>query len=130
MKSTVTNASLLIMAFTLFLILPSAVFAGGNLDGKVFTVILDGENDIITFQDGMFHSSSCDQYGFNKGEYMTSGDGDNISFKATTMSKKHGTLVWTGDIHGDNIKGSQLWTKKGLFGTTQKTKSFEGSLKP
>jgi len=129
MNSIVKGLSLLIMVFTVFCLLPTSVPAGGALDGKVFEVILDGEQDTLTFQDGTFHSSSCDEYGFNKGAYMTSGEGDNVSFEATTTSEKNGTLVWTGNIQEDSIKGSQLWTREGFFGTTKTTKQFEGNMR-
>jgi len=129
MKITVKNAPLLILISMVFSLLPSAVHADGALDGKVFEVVLDGEQDTLTFQDGTFHSSSCDQYGFSKGAYMTSGEGGNISFEATTTSEKNGTLVWTGDVREGSIRGSQLWTKEGYFGTTKTTKQFEGSMR-
>ena len=109
-------------------ITPMTLLAAGVLDGSTYSTMLDGENDVLTFNDGTFHSSSCDEWGFGKGEYTTEAKEDSISFEATTTSEKDGTMVWTGTIQGDTINGSYYWSKKGFFGTKNKTKTFEGSL--
>ena len=119
--------SVLITLFTLTT--PFAVLAADALEGKTFATLLDGEDDVLTFQDGMFNSSSCEEWGYGPGKYTTTGSGDSLSFEATTTSEKHGGMVWTGTIQGDKIKGSYLWTKEGWFGTKTKTKNFEGTLK-
>lgn len=129
MKTNPNKTLLLILVFLISYLLPMAVIAGGSLDGKVFTTLLDGENDVLTFENGTFHSSSCDEWGFNKGEYTVEEKGNSISFQATTTSENDGTLVWTGTIQGDTINGSYNWSKKGWFGTKTKTKTFEGSIK-
>ena len=108
---------------------PLSVSAGGALDGKTFTAFLDGEDDVLTFQDSTFHSLSCDEWGFGTGEYTTEEQGDSISFEVKTTSENDGSLVWKGTVRGDTIKGSYLWTKKGWFGTKTKTKNFEGTIK-
>ena len=119
--------SILISLFALTT--PTALMAADALDGKTFVTMLDGENDVLTFQDGMFNSSSCEEWGYSPGKYTTTMSGDNLSFEAITTSEKHGGMVWTGTVKGDTIKGSYLWTKEGWFGTKTKTKSFEGTLK-
>ena len=119
--------SILITLFTLTT--PSTLLAADALEGKTFVTVLDGENDVLTFQDGMFNSSSCEEWGYSPSKYTTTMSGDTLSFEATTTSEKHGGMVWTGTVQGDTIKGSYLWTKEGWFGTKTKTKSFEGTLK-
>ena len=129
MKS-LADVALIVVLTSMFLVAaPVVALAGGALDGKVFVTMLDGDNDVLTFQEGTFHSSSCDEWGFGKGEYTTQDTGDSISFEAMTTSEKNGNMVWTGTVQGDTIKGKYVWSKEGLFGTKTKTKNFEGTLK-
>ena len=129
MKISVIAILVIGLSALLVVSLPMAVMAEGLLDDKAFTTLLDGDNDVLTFQDGMFHSSSCDDWGFGQGQYTTQQTDNGIAFQAKTNSEKHGTMVWTGTVQGDSIKGSYLWTKEGWFGTKSKTKNFAGSLK-
>lgn len=66
----------------------------------------DEKNDVISFQDGRFHSSACDKYGCNKGLYKTSAVGDVITFETETVSEKDGKLQWKGVVKGDTIEGN------------------------
>ena len=84
----------------------------GVLDGKVFVgdagekgKPADERGDVITFADGTFHSSVCDQWGYNKGVYRTTREGDAITFETETQSKKDGRLVWNGTLKGDQLEG-------------------------
>ena len=93
-------------------IFSSARAESGLLDGKVFIAdagekgkAADEKNDVITFRDGRFHSSVCDQWGYNKGLYKATAEGEAILFDAETVSEKDGRLVWKGTIHGDTIEG-------------------------
>ena len=92
------------------------------LDGKTFIAeagekgkAADEKNDVITFKDGKFHSSSCDQYGYGKGDYKSSLQGDAVTFEAETKSEKDGRLVWKGSIRGDLIEGYFTHYRKGGF---------------
>ena len=92
------------------------------LEGKVFVAeagekgkAADEKGDILTFKDGKFHSSSCDQYGYDKGNYKTSADGDAIIFEVETQSDKDGRLVWKGSVRGDQIEGNFTHYRKGGF---------------
>jgi len=92
------------------------------LDGKVFVAdagekgkAADEKADIITFRDGKFHSSSCDPYGYGKGDYKTSVQGDTIMFEVETRSDKDGRLVWKGSVRGDQIEGNFTHYRKGGF---------------
>ena len=89
------------------------VLAAGALDGKVFVgeagekgKPADEKNDVITFADGRFHSSACDQYGFNKAEYKTRTEGDATYFEVETVSEKEGRLKWSGVLKGNTMEGT------------------------
>ncbi len=108
--------------FGLPLVATHAAAQGANLDGKVFVAdagekgkTADEKGDIITFKDGKFHSSSCDQYGYGKGNYKTAAQGDAITFEAETTSDKDGRLAWKGVVRGDAIEGTFTHYRKGGF---------------
>ena len=91
----------------------SVAFAAGPLDGKVFVgeagekgKPADEKNDVITFADGRFHSSACDQWGFNKAEYKTRTEGDATYFEVETVSDKEGRLKWSGVLKGSTLEGT------------------------
>ena len=90
------------------------------LDGKVFVADAgekgkpaDEKSDIITFAGGKFHSSLCDQYGYDKGDYKSSRSGDTVTFDAETRSEKDGRLVWKGTVRGDEVEGTFVHYRKG-----------------
>lgn len=68
-------------AVTMFAV-PLAEAQTAALDGKVF-VAEAGEkdkaakekDDVLTFANGRFHSSSCDEWGYDKGVYKASNSG-------------------------------------------------------
>jgi len=110
---------------------PLIALENRTLEGNVYATILNGENDILTFRDGLFQSSLGAGRGYDKGEYTTVTKGKSIWFEAKTVGPHEGELFWKGVIEGDAINGSYLYTKKGwfLFGDTTKKKNFKGSLK-
>jgi hypothetical protein len=90
------------------------------LDGKVFTgdagpkgKEADEKGDVITFANGMFHSSSCDQWGYGKAAYKATHVGDAIQFEVETQSEKDGRLVWKGTVRGSDIEGTFVHHRKG-----------------
>ena len=104
---------------TLAMLLCTGALAA-SLDGKVFVgeagekgKPADEKNDVITFADGKFHSSSCDQYGYNKAAYKSTRAGDAIQFEAETTSEKDGRLVWKGTVRGSDIEGTFVHYRKG-----------------
>ena len=101
------------------------------LDGNVYTAVLDGEDDTLTFRDGSFQSSLYAGRGYDKGEYTTVRKGDSIWFEARSVSLDEGQLHWKGIIEGNVINGSYLDTQKGwfIFGDTTKKRNFTGNLK-
>lgn len=92
------------------------------LDGKIFIAdagekgkAADEKGDVITFKDGKFHSSLCDQWGYGKGDYKTTALGDALVFETETTSAKDGRLVWKGTVRGDQIEGTFMHYRKGGF---------------
>jgi hypothetical protein len=117
-----------LIALTLFatlMMLPVTQVAAqtAGLDGKVFVTDIGFKGkevhergDILTFKDGKFHSSNCDQYGYNKGDYKTTAQGDATTFETETYSEKYGRLAWKGTVRGDQIEGNfTMFPKPGFF---------------
>ena len=102
---------------------PSTFAQTALLDGKVFVADAglkgkpaDEKADVLTFADGRFHSSLCDQYGYDKGQYKATRVGDAVQFEAVTVSEKYGRNVWKGTIRGNDIEGTFLFhPKPGFF---------------
>jgi hypothetical protein len=91
-----------------------------TLDGRAFVAeagekgkAADEKADVITFAGGKFHSSACDQYGYNKGDYRAASQPGAMTFEAETSSEKDGRLVWKGTIRGNEIEGSFVHYRKG-----------------
>jgi len=107
-------------AFTTVMFTLPALAQTAALDGRVFIAnagekgkAADETGDVITFAGGKFHSSLCDQYGYNKGAYKATPAGDAIQFEAETTSEKDGRLVWKGTIKGSEIEGTFVHHRKG-----------------
>jgi hypothetical protein len=99
--------------------LPQAKSGKALLDGSTFYVALAPKGkpayatDTLTFAQGLFHSSECDQYGFQKGKYSAKRNGDVIEFETETRSAKEGVMRWKGIVSGDDITIYYVWDKKG-----------------
>ena len=93
---------------------------GGLLDGRAFIAdagvrnkAADEKGDVITFAGGKFHSSVCDQWGYGRGEYKSSGGGGaQVEFEVETVSDKDGRLAWKGVVNGDSIEGTFIHFRK------------------
>lgn len=101
------------------LVASSMAFAQGALDGRRFDsklgVVGKPEHvprDILTFAGGLFHSSDCDQYGYNKSRYQTAAQGDGTSFETETVSEEYGRNVWKGVVRGNTIEGTMVFYRK------------------
>ena len=108
----------------------------GIVDGMVFIGHIgpkDGEangEDEVVFQNGQFLSTSCTKYGFRSAPYIASHDGDRIVFKAVTHSPKHGTINWEGQIVGNRLEATYLWTKERWYWFDANEENwFKGHLK-
>jgi len=99
---------------------PFAYSQTAILDGRAFVADAgltgkpaDEKDDVLTFANGKLHSSSCDKYGYDKGDYKASKNGEAVEFEAVTLSEKYGRNVWKGTIKGDNIEGTMVFYPKG-----------------
>jgi hypothetical protein len=72
-----------------------------------------GERDTLEFRDGRFRSTACDAYGFGDAPYRVTKTGGRISFDAVTTSVKEGRMSWHGELEGDTLSGTAVWTKPG-----------------
>jgi hypothetical protein len=114
----------LLILLPLFLAAQPVVFAQtGALDGQTFVAELGVKGkpahekaDVITFKDGKFHSSSCDQYGYNQGVYSVVASADATTFDVETVSESDGKLSWQGVVKGTEIEGKFThYPKPGFF---------------
>ncbi len=110
------------------------VAASHILDGKKF-IGPTGEKgkkvhheDVLSFNNGIFTSSECFQYGFKGGPYTATIKGDVIHFQAETISPTHGKMVWTGTLRGDALDVNYNWTKERWLWTTYREYWFKGTL--
>ena len=111
--------------FAALMVLPVTPVAAQALplDGKVFVADIGykgkdahDKGDIITFKDGKFHSATCDQYGYNKGDYKAATQGDATTFDVETQSEKYGRLQWKGTVRAGQIEGTfVMLPKPGFF---------------
>lgn len=96
-----------------------ALAAAEGLDGRRFEgVIIErgktrGDADTISFKEGRFHSSACDEYGYGDAPYMISTVGDTVRFEAVTESPRYGKLLWTGSIRGERLEGTAMMQRQG-----------------
>jgi len=111
--------------------IPSTVLAGGTLDGKGFTGEIGSQGgtktvkDEFVFENGEFNSTLCNQFGYGKGAYQATAQGEVIDFQAVTLSGSGGKKSWSGTVKGDTIEGSISTSQNGE--TTEDV--FKGTLK-
>jgi len=86
----------------------------------------DHDNEII-FENGTFHSISCDAYGFEANGYRAVRDGDKIHFQATIFSKDHGKMVFAGTVSDNQLKADFVWTKERWYWNTRREYWFTGA---
>ncbi len=105
-------------ALALTALVPTLAMADG-LEGRSFQgVFLErgktaGDADTLTFKNGRFHSSACDQYGYSDAPYKTAAAGDGMRFEAETQSAKYGKLQWNGVIRGNKLDAVVMMEQKG-----------------
>jgi hypothetical protein len=116
---------------------PEADWAAGQaLDGMDFaiTAVIDQngavETDVLRFADGRFQSVDCETYcNFGWTDYQTWAEGDVIHFTVTTRcpTEPH-TVVWHGQVTGDQIEVALSWTTRRWYWTHQITGTGTGQL--
>jgi hypothetical protein len=105
-------------ALALTALVPTLAMAEG-LDGRSFQGVFlergktSGDADTLTFKNGRFHSSACDQYGYSDAPYKTAAAGDALRFEAETQSAKYGKLQWNGVIRGNKLDAVVMMEQKG-----------------
>ena len=109
-------------ALVLLCLIPFMAAAQGALDGRRFDTQagLAGKpahipKDILSFAEGKFHSSDCDQYGYDRGAYRASADGGAVTFEVETRSEQYGRNVWKGVVRGDTVEGTMVFHRKPTF---------------
>ena len=141
---SIFRSSLLVLVLVLVLVnVPLAqehgpgeiVISSHALDGRTYF----GQNgskgkpadhdDEFIFEDGMFRSTSCDKYEFKEGRYETTEADGIIYFKAATASPSHGQMFWVGQVDGESLKGTFLWTKERWYWDIRKEYWFKAELK-
>lgn len=141
---SICRSSLLIFLFVIVVVntslaqeqVPGEVAVSSHvLDGKTYF----GQNgskgkpadhdDEFIFKEGMFRSTSCDKYGFTEGQYETTEADGIIYFKAATASPSHGQMFWEGQIDGESLDGTFVWTKERWYWDIRKDYWYKAELK-
>ena len=141
---SICRSSLLIFLFVIVVLntslaqeqVPGEVAVSSHvLDGKTYF----GQNgskgkpadhdDEFIFKEGMFRSTSCDKYGFTEGQYETTEADGIIYFKAATASPSHGQMFWEGQIDGESLDGTFVWTKERWYRDIRKDYWYKAELK-
>ena len=105
-------------ALALTALVPTLAMAE-SLDGRSFQGVFlergktSGDADTLTFKNGRFHSSACDQYGYSDAPYKAAAAGDTLRFEAETQSAKYGKLQWNGVIRGNKLDAVVMMEQKG-----------------
>ena len=88
------------------------------------------DSDTFVFEDGLFTSTGCIEYGFSPRPYwVREVDGD-VHFLAEMVSEAHGTIVYRGRVHGDVIDATYVWTRDRWYWSIRREFWFKGSLTP
>ncbi|MNC86071.1 hypothetical protein D3C83_17010 [compost metagenome] len=100
-------------------VVPASLAQAQSLDGRTFDGVFlergktSGDADTLTFKDGRFRSSACDQYGYSDAAYKTMAEGDGVRFVAETQSPKYGKLVWNGVVRGGKLDATVMMLQPG-----------------
>lgn len=101
------------------------------LDGRAFSIVADldtsdaPETDVLLFRDGQFQSTDCEDYcNFGWTDYQTwtetEAGAEIVHFTVTTRcpTAPH-TVVWVGQVMGDEIEVEMSWTTRRWYWTHQ-----------
>ena len=87
----------------------------------------DHHADTISFEEGIFSSTSCERFGFGPGPYSVVKQGDTYKFSATLVSSDTGTLEWQGTIIGNTADATFRWKHKRWFWTIDRDYWYKGT---
>jgi hypothetical protein len=101
-------------------VVPPPAFAEAvSLDGRSFHGVFiergktSGDADTVTFKDGRFRSSACDQYGYSDAPYKVTSAGDSMRFETETQSPKYGKLLWNGTVRNGKLDATVMMVRDG-----------------
>ncbi len=83
--------------------------------------------DTISFEEGIFSSTSCERHGFGPAPYSVVKQGDTYKFSATLVSSDTGTLEWQGTIIGNTADATYRWKHKRWFWTIDRDYWYKGT---
>lgn len=114
----------------------AALFPGsGELDGMTFTTLLaplgkpGAIHDAVFFRNGQFLSMECeDRCNYPASAYFSRETDDGHQFIVEAWCPtKDATMVWRGQIIGDEVSGTVTWTTKRFYWTVSSVLEFTGS---
>ncbi len=83
--------------------------------------------DTISFDGGIFRSTSCERHGFGPAPYSVEKQGENYKFSATLTSPDTGTLEFKGTIIGNVANATFRWKHKRWFWTIDRNYWYKGT---
>ncbi len=97
--------------------------ATGTFDGMQWSIKITPDDaakkagekvskDTMIFKSGQMTSTACVKYGFQPSNYIATGATTGSLFQTKQVSPKEGTMAWSGQVSGDTITGTAIWTKK------------------
>jgi hypothetical protein len=102
------------------------------LDGMKFEGVTgeqgkgEDHEDTITFEDGMFRSLDCEEWGFGPAPYTVEESGQEFHFSATLSSPERGRLEWRGTIRGDAAEATFHWRHRRWYWDIDRQYWFKG----
>lgn len=111
---------------------PRSLELAHGLEGMRFggPFAVEGEaspsNDVLVFEDGLFWSRICLEYGFEPAHYWVRRDADGLRFRARAESPENGTIRFEGIFDGEELKATALWTKERWYWTIEQKFVFTG----
>ena len=89
-----------------------------------------GDKEMMSFSNGMFHSSQCQAKGFAGAPYTASKEGDAINFSSDLTNKEGAKLHWSGKVTGNAIDATMTMLVEGQNPVTMWAKGTESVKKP
>ena len=86
----------------------------------------DHHEDVITFENGLFRSLDCENWGFGPAPYTVTKKGNSYHFSATLLSADRGKLEWNGTITDDTAEAAFRWLHERWYWTIDRQYWFKG----